>query len=166
MVGYGANWRFYGTIPWLWHELPVGTASLSTTSLRWQARGVHWLVRTLLTEVVLKQQLSKTQIANRRTWANALCESRQFTGALADGHGRYCCLGVLCKVLAHVPDRSMKTACWPELVSVNYKSLVGRRPGLVDCEEAELAVANDAGEPHPSIALYLYLTSEAKEVLV
>lgn len=109
-------------------------------------------------------RLTKRQIANRREWARALETSKQAKNVLWDHETNgYCCLGVACKVLAGIQDERMRDIGTPAGVGVNIRRRAGVVPGWGH-EEDLLVFENDQGTPHPTIALYLYLTAEAGEI--
>lgn len=108
-------------------------------------------------------KLTKQQIANRRTWADALQSSRKAKWALATEDGRMCCLGVACVVLAGKKPRELVWAHLPLDRNVDLDTYVGgswMNEGFVEMNDGP------NGLTHANIGLYLYLTAEAGEVNV
>lgn len=126
------------------------------------------------------------KIKNTRRWARALESSKKYKDGLADGRGRYCCLGVGCKVLRQKTDLQMCGNLLPADINVNLVNLT-ILSGFY--EQAEMTSANDNCEvdiidydlkkkkdinfsketinkinlEHIDLALYLYLRIEEEK---
>jgi hypothetical protein len=108
--------------------------------------------------------LNGRQIANRRTWADALCSSRQGYRQLALDDGSECCIGVGCRVLTRIPRCEIAAYGTANALPVDLEVLAG----VSRAEARTLMRANDShqdgarqGMSHAEIASYLYLTAEA-----
>ena len=81
----------------------------------------------------------KKQAENAILWINRLPYYKKTTGKLGDGDGKYCCLGVGCRVMGIAPD--WENGNEPKLVDLlGLNDADGSLLGLNDAELRELGM--------------------------